>query len=214
MATAVFDVDHTLAPMHVGARFLRHACGVNALSRPACLGMAAVLGLYRVHVLGSGRATAMVHNRLIGATYSRLAALADEFVAREVVPKLFREARSAIARHLAAGDTVVLASGSPDFVIGALARALNLTHVVATSYVIRHDRIAGVRLPLPFGEGKRVLVQEGGFLEDAELHVYSDDAADLPLFRLASFAELVNPNPGLLAAARQEQLRFEVLNWL
>jgi HAD superfamily phosphoserine phosphatase-like hydrolase len=213
VATAVFDVDHTLAPMHVGARFLRHACAAKAVSRPACLGMGAILGLYRAHLLGAGRATAMVHDMLIGAAYSRLAALADEFVAREVVPKVFREAREAIARHLATGDTVVLASGSPDFVIRALGSALDLTHVIATSYVLRQDRIAGVQSPLPFGEGKCALVKERGFLGDADIQVYSDDAADLPLFRLASFAWLVNPHPALVAAARQERLRFEVLNW-
>lgn len=122
---------------------------------------------------------------LAGLAVADVAAEAEIFVRQTVARQLRGEILDLIAGHVARGDTVVLLTGTPEFIAEPLARLLG-AHSVCATRCARQDGIHTANPPLlhPFGAAKVLLAREicralGSPLTEAV--AYADSIHDLPL---------------------------------
>jgi HAD superfamily hydrolase (TIGR01490 family) len=210
---AFFDVDGTLLPLpSMERRFLRwlldrRTIGPGHLLRSA-LSLLADLP-WSAAKFKANKAY------LRGESVERFRALGAEFVTAVILPIVRRSAREAIERHRQAGDRTLLLTGTLDLLAEPLARALKIDAVVCG----RLEQVDGcftgrTILPHPYGEGKATTlrtyaVQAGIDLKRTSL--YSDGWSDLPTFRLAGRATVVNPPIRLARLAQRHG--WAVAHW-
>ncbi len=114
-------------------------------------------------------------------------------------------ARQLIERHRQEGRQLVLATTTPEDLVGPLAEALGFDDVVATRYGADGDRYDGsIDGEFVWGKGKARAVREWAEDHDvdlAESYAYSDSYYDVPLLSLVGHPHAVNPDARLRAIA-------------
>ena len=120
-----------------------------------------------------------------------------------------------IRKHLLSGHFVVVASGSSQYIIDEVGRHLRVHAALGTRTRIQDGRTTEELVPpVVFREGKRVAVEQLARQYDLDLgrsFLYSDSAADTPLFEAVGTPVVVNPKPVFQAVA--ERRGWEVLRW-
>jgi HAD superfamily hydrolase (TIGR01490 family) len=120
----------------------------------------------------------------------------------------FEPCLARLRRHQEAGDTVVLLSGTPQFVAEAIGAAVGVDRVVGSRCVVEHGRFRA-RPPFthPFREEKMAIVaalaRESG-VALADVIAYADSSYDLPLLQAVGTAVAVRPDTCLAAFAREK----------
>jgi HAD superfamily hydrolase (TIGR01490 family) len=133
-----------------------------------------------------------------------------EIVARHldqlILPIVYDEARSLIARHKAAGHAVVIISSSGHEVVDPIARLLGVDDVIATRMQVAGGRYTGQMEFWAYGTAKadrvQALAAERGY-QLADCYAYSDSATDLPLLETVGHPHAVNPDRPLRKIARE-----------
>jgi HAD superfamily hydrolase (TIGR01490 family) len=209
-----FDVDHTIVRSSTGRRFAQTAFRRGVLRFGFLTAIPLVYLRYRLgkpEVPLPGTEIAA----LKGLPRDLLEDLAKDAYRTLIAPDVFPEARRMIAAFLAAGDRVVLATSSFDFMVGPLADDLGVSDVIASSVEFRDDVSTGsVVGDLVFGRAKldraRAHAESLGF-SLADCSFYSDSIHDLPLLLAVGRPVAVNPDRRLAVLARSrgwEELRF------
>jgi phosphatidylglycerophosphatase C len=140
---------------------------------------------------------ALVHVALIGLSEQRYKAVAEAFGAGLVRrPKQFcRDGLSALRRHQAAGDRVIVVTGCEHVLVSHILAQLGLGDVDVLASQLRPGLLA-MRVKL-HNVGRRKPAQLAAF-GVSEWHVaYSDSAVDAPMLKPAAEAVLVNGTPKL-----------------
>lgn len=185
MSVALVDVDGTLltGPRSSEALFIRHLLRRGMLG-PRQLGAAGWFLLrhgprYGRHSFRKNKAY------LAGLKLADIAAVAETFTTHELEPILNRPLMRRMAEHRAAGEPIMLLTGTPDFITAPLARLVGADGWRAARYVVR-DGIFQAAPPIehPLGPDKiraaAALCEEAGAtLRDATS--YADSIYDLPL---------------------------------
>lgn len=118
---------------------------------------------------------------------------------------------SALTRHRAAGDVVVLVSGSFRACLGPIAAHVGAGHVLCTEPLVDEDgRLTGdVRRPMIGGRKADAVAEMMRTLEvDPELcYAYGDHASDLEMLSLVGHAVVVGSDPVLASRARVSRWR-------
>jgi HAD superfamily hydrolase (TIGR01490 family) len=205
LALAIFDIDGTLI---TGPSLEKRL--FTLLFRQGRLGPTQLLAFARFGIGFApefGRHT-MKKNKayLSGLGCADVDALVSAWVRRAAPGWWYPPALARLRQHQATGDTVVLLSGTPQFVADALARELGLTRAIGTCCMAEAGRFcADPPLVHPFGAEKRALAEvlcaESG-TPVAAMYSYGDSVHDLPLLRLAGHPVAVRPDAALLAAAK------------
>jgi HAD superfamily hydrolase (TIGR01490 family) len=203
MRLAIFDVDGTLVRGSSERLFWRY---LAARGRQGPRQIAAFL-LFMLRYLPTGGIHTIKKNKayLCGLKSADVAALADEFVATRLLPRLNDAILQRLRQHVLRGDAVVLLTGTLDPIAQSLARRLGVRHVCATLCSERNGRyLAQPPETHPFGAAKlglsrQLAVQIGLDLKTAT--AYGDSRHDLYLLEAVSEAVAVSPDRGLLAAA-------------
>lgn len=105
---------------------------------------------------------------------------------------------AALRAHLAAGDRVVVATGSEEKLVRAVLAELDLADVELFASQIELEPVVRIRRHC-YGAAKCVALAEAGHVRwDV---AYSDSLADLPLLRAATHPVLVDAKPEMVAAA-------------
>lgn len=126
---------------------------------------------------------------------------------------LLAEGKATIAKDLAAGRRVILATAANQFYAGALAERLGISEVIATRSVWRGDKLtAAIAGENCYGQAKRDMTErylaDQGMKRDAvHIRFYSDHISDRPMFDWADEQIAVNPSRKLYELALS-------LNWL
>lgn len=132
-----------------------------------------------------------------------------------IAPRLYKEALSAIQAHQNQGHKIILASGSSNIIVSALADHLNADAAVGTSAkVVNGVSTAEVTTPMCYKQGKLTLVQSA--LEKMNIsiencYMYSDNYTDLSLFRKVAHPHPVNPGGKLTKEAISNG--WDILAW-
>jgi len=204
MQLAVFDIDGTLvAGPSTEKRFFlwllrRGVLGPRRLFAFLFFNLR-WLPRYGRHVAKKNKAY------LSGLDAARFESEARAFVASEIEPALYAPAVARLRRHRAAGDAVVLLSGTLQPIAEALARRLDADQAIGSLCAERDGRLTG-RPPLrhPFGADKCVLLEEICRRHDAPesaVAAYGDSRWDLPLLERVGSPVAVRPDRELRAEA-------------
>ena len=211
---AFFDVDNTLIPgKAIEFRFFRH------LWKHGLVGIHELFSSLRVllrHI-----PPVSVHPLRERKVYladkrpSVIEPVAEEFVEREICPRLSQDALAALGRHREAQQEVILDSASLDFLIAPIARFLEVETVLAAQPEREADRYTGRLLsPFPYGLGKRHLAETLASKRRLDLqasYAYGDSPGDKEMLRAVGNPLVVNPIRGMTRIARREGWR--IVRW-
>ena len=120
-----------------------------------------------------------------------------------------------IRRHLLSGHFVLIASGSPQYIVDEVGRHLRVHAALGTrTRVVDGKATDEILPPVVFREGKRAAVEailERMDLDPIQSFLYSDSIADIPLFEAVGNPVVVNPKDPFQAVA--ERRGWEVVRW-
>lgn len=203
MRLVLVDLDGTLLD-HPSAerRFIRH------LARRRLLGPRQWLAAGTFFLRWTGRFGRAVGRKnkayLSGLEQGRVAREANEFVTGEILPRLHPALLGRLRRHAAAGDTLVLLTGVPDFIAVPIARRIGAQCCATLCSTRDGCYTASPPLRHPFGTEKLALARElaqGAGIGVACCVAYADSGDDIPLLTAAGRAVAVNPDRRLARAA-------------
>lgn len=208
---AIFDLDRTVTRQGTYTPFLLHCA--RAMGRAPLAMITAALPAVTAYGLGirsRGEFKAlMLECSIAGRSRAEVMAWASGFAD---LTQIRPGAQSAIARHRAAGDRLVLATASFDFYAQVFADALGFDDLIATGSVWPDEVLA----PALAGEncyGPAKLGAVRAYVERINprprVVVYSDHHSDFELLRWADEGVAVNPSNGLRRLARAHGLTIE-----
>ena len=135
----------------------------------------------------------------------------DKYLRRRITQGALRQVR----RHLLSGHFVLLASGSPQYIIDELAHHLRAHAAIGNRATIVGGQFTEQLIkPVVFREGKREAVEkllERWDLDLARSWLYSDSVADVPLFEAVGHPVVVNPRDPFREEA--ERRGWPVVRW-
>lgn len=131
----------------------------------------------------------------------------DEFLRDKIEPLILPAARALVERHRRRGDLLVVITATNAFVTAPIVERFGIPHLIATEPEQVDGRYTGEVAGMPaFREGKvkRLdlwLAEMGCSLAGSTF--YSDSHNDIPLLERVDHPVAVDPDPDLLAVARQ-----------
>ncbi|MGD0076068.1 MAG: HAD-IB family hydrolase [Candidatus Binataceae bacterium] len=144
-----------------------------------------------------------------GLSRDRLELLGDEYCERFLIPHIYPQAIEIIERNRQIGLEPVIVSGSPDFVVGPLARRLNIATFAANRLLFFRNRATGrLQEPVLAGQEKTAWCADYAAEHGIELSAcwgYADSHYDLPFLTALGHPVAVNPDRRLEASARSRQ---------
>jgi HAD superfamily hydrolase (TIGR01490 family) len=202
---AIFDLDGTLIPRPGAERRFARRLLADGLLGPAQWAHALAFGLrglprYGRHVWKKNKAY------LAGLEVAGVERCADRFVRDTILPLLREALVRRLRAHQAAGDDLLLLTGTADFLARPLCEALGIAHCIATECVTRDGRFtASAPRVHPFGAQKLELAR--AFCDArsdtlAEATAYCDSAEDAVLLEAVAHPVAVDPDPRLALLAR------------
>ncbi|MEM1333853.1 MAG: HAD-IB family hydrolase, partial [Actinomycetota bacterium] len=207
---AFFDLDRTLLAGASGEVFSRAMTDAGITSGPFP-GEKFLFGLF--NRIGETLPSMLIARQGVALAAGRSQSdvrAAAETVADDLVDMLQPFAETVFEAHREAGRPIVLATTTPEDLVGPFAERLGLDGVVATRYAVGSDGRYTGELDGPFvwSAGKLAAIQtwaseHGIALEDS--WAYSDSFYDAPMLGAVGNPIVVNPDPRLvlLAAARR-----------
>jgi HAD superfamily hydrolase (TIGR01490 family) len=207
MKLAIFDIDGTLVEGSTERQFWRYLLK-RGHQGPRQVAAYLWFALRYLPVYG-GLTSKKNKAYLSGLESARVAALAESFVAEEILPRLYGPAVQRLQSHLRQGDTVVLLSGTLEPIAQALATVLSVEHVRATVCAQRNGRYAALPpLVHPFGTMKLELAAQFAAEVGADLacaSAYGDSRHDVTLLEAVGDPVAVLPDRPLLTMARDHR---------
>jgi HAD superfamily hydrolase (TIGR01490 family) len=204
-----FDVDHTLTRRTTGRRFAEYCFRLGLITRRHLVPVPFFYLGYRLGWVTKG----MIRRALrpiVGVHYRELERLGRECFEEVIRHDVFEEAISEIRRLREAGERVVLATTSLDFIVAPLAEYLEVDDVIATQLEYSDGFATGETAgPAVFRREKHrrvFLYLKGLGISLSDCRFYTDSYHDLPL--LLAIGRPVPTNPDLIL-----RLRALVLGW-
>jgi HAD superfamily hydrolase (TIGR01490 family) len=141
---------------------------------------------------------------------SQLDAWHSEFMQNRILPIITPAARKLVEKHMLSGDLCVIITATNSFVTAPIARALKVTHLIATEPEQLDGEFTGRVSGLPcFREGKIARLESWldehnlTWLSFLESWFYSDSLNDLPLLKKVTQPVAVDPDSTLKAHAER-----------
>lgn len=208
LVAAVFDVDRTLVPVTTTERiFIRY------LLRKRVLGPGAVARtvLYIAKNLRHASPFETIRRQrayLGGLHYERARKLALQCFETDIKPRISKAGAAAIREHKERGETIVLLSGSLDFLLEPLKEFVGADHLIAARMEVVEGKLTGRIIGRhPYGGYKAALIQhfasEHG-LDFSRSYAYADHHTDHEVLRLFGNPVVINPKKRMQGIARRE----------
>jgi len=211
---ALFDMDRTLVRKETASLYIRYQRSIGEANWRDAARVSYWVLLYTFGVIDAPGVAAKVVRGFEGMSETALAARCDDWFRRYVEEHVADRGRAAVARHLAQGDIVAIATGTSPYAARPLARRLGIAHVVASELEVGPDgRFTGKLVqPVAFGHGKvaraaKLAESLGTRLDEAVF--YTDSFTDLPLLEAVAEQVVVNPDPRLYRLARRRGWTIE-----
>ena len=211
---AFFDFDNTLLPGQASElRFFRYLWHQGLVGWREVY--TSVFELAR-HLTGASLQPLRERKLYLrGKRPSDIEPLADEFCRQVLCPGLSSVGLARMDQHRRAGHQIVLVTGSLDFLVAPLAQWLGIDRVLAAKPERLNGRYTGDLVPpLPYGEGKRVLITKLASHSGLDLescYAYGDSPGDVEVLRLVGHPLVINPIRGMRGIARRHQ--WPVVRW-
>ena len=211
---AFFDVDNTLLPGEASElRFFR------ALWRRGIVGWpelrASAWCLFRQLPSLSLQPLRERKVYLAGKPAQVIEPLGEEFCREELCPRVAADGMRKLEEHRQAGHTIILVTGSLDFLIDPIGSALQVDRCIAAQPECLNGLYTGyLRPPLPYGEGKRQSIQQLVAQLNLDLpscFAYGDSPGDLEILEAVGHPIVVNPIRGMTGVAKRKG--WPILTW-
>jgi HAD superfamily hydrolase (TIGR01490 family) len=212
---AIFDIDDSLLDGNAGTIFTWFLYSNREMASVVRNQVPRALYDYARKRLGEADMVALGSRCQQGIRVDRLRDLAQSCFTRHIKKRITQGGLRAVRKHLLQGHLVIVASGSPQYIIDEVGRFLHAHEAIGTRAIAK-DGVSSEELvqPLVFKEGKRERVKEilaRHQIDVSRCYLYSDSVADTPLFEEVGHPVVINPKP----AFRSEAIRrgWEVVEW-
>lgn len=208
LIAAVFDVDRTLVPVTTTERlFIRYLFRKRVLGVGAAVSTAVFLAKQLRHA-SPFEAIRRQRTYLQGLPYSKTERLARACFETDIKPKLSQAGLDALREHKEQGHSIVLLSGSLDFLLRPLKDYVQADHLIAAEMEVVDGKLTGrIVGDYPYGSYKAILIQhfakEHG-LDFSRSAAYADHHTDHELLRLFGSPVVVNPKAKMQEIAQRE----------
>ena len=212
---AVFDIDDSLLDGNAGTIFTWYLYSNREMASAVRSSVPRALYDYARKRLSESDMVALGSKCQQGIRADRLRTLAQQCFQQHIKKRVTRSGLRTVRKHLLQGHLVLVASGSPQFIIDEVGSFLRAHEAVGTRALIREGVSTDELVPpIVFREGKRervkeILARHG--IELSRCYLYSDSAADTPLFEEVGHPIVVNPKPAFRAEAVRRG--WEVIEW-
>lgn len=218
---AFFDLDKTLMAGSSGMEFARVARRRGIITRRQILDWGVDHLLYRLRGASDEQTLEVLRvatETVAGVPEREIARMWPEVLAG-ILPRVYPEVLSEAHRLQDEGAEAWIISAAGSGMVESLAEVLGLDGAVGTNYETGPDgRFTGsIDGPFVYGRGKveviSSLADERG-LDLGSSWAYSDSMSDLPMLEAVGNPVVVNPDPPLLAIAREREwqvMRFDRL---
>ena len=209
MALAIFDLDHTLLSGdsdHAWGQYLVDRNLVDPADhqrRNDYFYEQYKAGTLDIHEYLSFALKPLTEHPLTLMLEERAAFLKDR-----IAPLISQKSRDLIAKHKAAGDTLLIITATNGFVTYPIAELLGIEHIIAPEPEFVDGAYTGGIVGIPsFQQGKVTRLND--WLEQQQLdlqgsYFYSDSHNDLPLLEVVDNPVAVDPDDTLKARAEQQ----------
>ncbi len=205
----LFDLDHTLLCGDSDALWCEFLMDQGLLERESFAQRNADMeARYQAGTVGVQEFADFYVGTMAGRTAAQWEPLRQEFLAREIVPRITLAARDCVSRHLDAGDLVVMTTATNRSLTELTALYFGIEHLIATECEVIDGRFTGRATgQLNMREGKVArlhdwLAARGHRLEAFDSRAYSDSINDLPLLDAVTHPVAVDPDARLGPIAR------------
>jgi len=180
----VFDLDHTLLKVNISYVFGRFLYKKGYFSLPSLLVLVCAYFFHTLYLLPTSLLHAISFRCLFyKKEKAKCLALAHDCVEQSLAKWLRPEIKERLKAAQERGDSVIIASSSPDFLVVQVADQLGVAQFVATRYESENGRFTHVG---PTMEGQEKVksikkIHNLGAMDLAHTIAYSDSIRDLPL---------------------------------
>lgn len=134
-----------------------------------------------------------VDKRYIDFTSDQVIALKAE--------RVYKYTRSRIKWHLEQGHKVIFISGSPDFLVGKMAKKYNATDYAGSNYIFEDGKFTGEVIPMWDSRSKNIAIDT--FVEKYNIdlnqsYAYGDTNGDITMLRRVGNPIAINPTNELV----------------
>ncbi len=207
-SAAFFDLDRTLLPSSSGSVFARHL-RERGLGPQRDLPIGKLMGL-SYDLFGENRPSMELARLAVRAAKgwsAETVAEAAEAAADELIDLIGGYVALVFAEHRAAGRLLVMATTTPEVLVGPLAKRLGMDAVVSTQWAVGDDGLFTGQLTGAFvwGRGKVNAVRAWAKANNVSLshsYAYSDSFYDATLLAAVGHPVMVNPDPRLEIVGR------------
>jgi HAD superfamily hydrolase (TIGR01490 family) len=212
---AIFDVDDSLLDGNAGTIFTWYLYNQKAMRPEMRSRIPRIIYEYARHRLTEQDMVEVGSRCQQGLYADDLRAHAHACFERHLRKRITSGAMRHIRRHLLSGHFVLIASGSPQYIVDEVGRHLRVHAAIGTrTRIVDGKATDQIVPPVVFREGKRAAVEavlERWDLDPARSWLYSDSVADVPLFEAVGNPVVVNPKVPFRALA--ERRGWEVQEW-
>lgn len=205
MRLAVFDLDHTLLAADSDYLWGQFLCDEGLVDREHY--EARNREFYADYTAGTLDLAAYYQFSLAPLMQRSLAdwqPLREQFLRQQIAPNVATHTLALLAKHRAAGDTLLITTATQSFITLPIAALLGVPNLLATEPEVINGHFTGRLLLTNFQAAKVTRLQQW-IAEQAEapqhITAYSDSRNDIPLLRYANEAVAVDPDPVLRAEA-------------
>lgn len=204
---SAFDLDHTLFNDNSTFRFGLYLCHKRILPFSALF---FIVFTYVRHLLGF-LSIAEVHKKAYhqlvhGFSEQEVAECVEEFLRHSFNGLIYQPALKKLEQAQSAGHLTVILSSSPEFIVGPIAKRLNVPCWKATTYAIDKDRrFCHISQAIESADKVNFINELCGHYhcQKENITAYSDNYLDLPFLLAAGKAVGVNPDRKLAAFCRR-----------
>jgi HAD superfamily hydrolase (TIGR01490 family) len=212
---AIFDVDDSLLDGNAGTIFTWYLYSEKVMRPDMRSRIPRIIYEYARHRLTEQDMVEVGSRCQQGLYADELRAHAHRCFERHLRKRITAGAIRQIRKHLLSGHFVVVASGSPQYIVEEIGRHLRVHQAVGTrTRIVDGKATDQIVPPVVFKEGKRAAVEtivERMDLDLARSFLYSDSPADVPLFEAIGNPVVVNPKSPFREVARRRG--WEIVEW-
>jgi HAD superfamily hydrolase (TIGR01490 family) len=208
LVAAVFDVDRTLVPVTTTERiFIRYLLR-NRYLGPTAIARTTFYILKQLPKTSPFETIRRQRVYLVGQPYDKMREAARRCFETDIKPRLSRVGLEAIREHKEQGHTIVLLSGSLDFLLEPLKEYVGADHLIAAHMEVKDGKLTGKIVgDFPYGSYKAILIKhfaEEHGVDFSQSYAYADHHTDHEVLRLFGNPVVINPRPKMQELASRE----------
>lgn len=209
MALALFDLDNTLLSDDSDYLWGQFLVEKNLVDRDYYDSEnKRFLELYKQGKLNIYEFAEFAFKPLVDNELETLQQLHNQFMQEKILPIITEKSRELVAKHRAAGDTLVVITATNAFVTGPIAKEFGIEHLIATEPEVIDGQYTGKIAGTPcFQDGKVTRLKQWILENEVPFEncvFYSDSNNDLPLLELVQKPVAVDPDDKLRAIATEK----------